>query len=121
MSKHPSYRNTIDYQLSKITENDQDFKKQLIAIYSNYMRDIPTDFLRLVEQKNLAGIVQLHHKHKTTCHILALHQLSDALAEARDILAEKATNKENQLSNCTEKISFICHNTFTQLQEITKP
>ncbi|WKN45853.1 hypothetical protein [Tunicatimonas pelagia] len=117
MSEHSLYRNTVDHQLSKVAENDRDFKKQLVVIYSDYMRDIPHDFARLAEQRNLTGIAELHHKHKTTCHVLSLQALSDAFAEARDIL-KKETAKEVSLNSCTEKVTNICHNTLTQLQEI---
>ncbi len=121
MPEDSLYRNTIDYQLSKIAENDQDFKKQLVTIYSDYMRDIPAYFARLIEQEGLTGIMELQHKHKTTCHILALQSLSDTFAEAQSILSEEIANREILLSDCTKKVTTICHDTLTQLQEITYP
>ncbi|MEM6844729.1 MAG: hypothetical protein AAF944_20635 [Bacteroidota bacterium] len=118
MSENSMYRNTIDYQLSKIAEDDQGFKKELVAIYSEYMRDIPQDFIHLIQQKNWEGLVQLHHKHKTTCHVLALQDLSDTFEQVRGVVSTKLPDKEELLNNYISKVSAICLTTLTQLQEI---
>lgn len=121
MPENSLYRNTIDYQLSKVTENDQDFKMQLATIYSDYMRDIPPHFARLIERKSLPDIVKLQHKHKTTCHVLALQSLSDTFSEAENILSEEIADREILLNSCAKKVTTICYNALTQLQEITHP
>ncbi|MEM8966793.1 MAG: hypothetical protein AAGE93_10275 [Bacteroidota bacterium] len=118
MPEDSMYRNTIDYQLSKIAEDDQGFKEQLVAIYSEYMRDIPQDFTHLIQEKNWEGLVQLHHKHKTTCHVLALQELSDTFEQVRGAVINKVPDQEKLLDNYIARVSTICFTTLTQLQEI---
>ena len=121
MSKDRLYLNEIDHQLSKITGNDQEFKQELATIYSEYMRVIPRKFITIIEEKDRNGLTQLHHKHKTTCHVLSLQELSETFVKAKRILsAPVSLDEEHTLSGCVEQVITICNDTLAQLQEITR-
>ena len=117
MSETPRYRNPVDKQLSKLVEGDQLFKNELVGIYSKYMQDIPEEFIRLVNQKNAQGLALLDHKHKTTCQVLALQQLSGVFKQTQSTL-ESQSYSDEILNDYITRVTTICNITLTQLQEL---
>lgn len=117
MSEHSQYRNPVDQQLSQFVEGDRAFKSELIGIYSKYMVDIQREFAQLVNQKNLEGLALLHHKHKTTFHVLALSTLSDVFERTRRSLDDKC-HDDKLLSEFCNEVDTMCNATLVQLQEI---
>lgn len=117
MSEHSQYRNPVDQQLSQFVEGDRAFKSELTRVYSKYMVDIQQEFAQLVNQKNLEGLALLHHKHKTTFHVLALSTLSNVFEQTRRYLDDKCHDDELLNEFCNE-VSTICNTTLVQLQEI---
>lgn len=117
MSGTPRYRNIIDKQLSELVEGDLTFKSELVSVYSSYMRDIPEEFAQLVNQKNAQGLALLDHKHKTTCQVLALQQLSGVFKQTRSMLESKP-NADEILGDYIIRVTTICKATLAQLQEL---
>nr|WKN39335.1 hypothetical protein K4G66_11600 [Tunicatimonas sp. TK19036] len=117
MSGQLPHRNAIDKHLSALAEGDEEFKRELIGIYTNYMIEIPREFARFTINKQQEELGLLQHRHKTTCHVLALEELSETFTEARTILkGNHSTNVAiNELIN---KVNSICNTTLYQLKDI---
>jgi len=117
MSELPQYRNKVDKQLSELVEGDLAFKNELVKVYSKYMQDIPAEFTQLVNQKNAQGLALLDHKHKTTCQVLALQQLSRVFKQTRSML-ESQPHANEILDDYITRVTAICNTTLAQLQEL---
>ncbi|MEQ9439042.1 MAG: hypothetical protein RIG62_08330 [Cyclobacteriaceae bacterium] len=117
MSESLSYRNSIDKQLSMLAEDDKEFKAELIGIYTEYMDEIQYEFALLLRKKDQEGLALLHHKHKTTCHVLALQALNDAFERARSLLTTPPSDSGTQ-EVLISQVNTICRDALAQLQDI---
>lgn len=117
MHRDSAYAHAIDRQLSELTGGDLNFKSELVAIYVRYMQDIKQEFAQLMHQRDQTGMRLLQHKHKTTCHVLALPELTEAFEQAKVALASGRTEADS-VDVLIKKVIRICNAALHQLGRI---
>lgn len=107
-------QSTYDFQqLLILTEDDPDFRRELVEKYVSSFRSFPDEYAQLMRAGDADNLVFLIHRVKATVRMVGGEELDRILELSPRLLADKA-----DLNPTIDRVAQLCHTLVAEIHRL---